>query len=148
MEVILLEKVANLGDLGEKVTVKPGFGRNFLIPQKKAVPATEDNLKVFETRKVELEQAAEGKLETAMARAEAINGLKISVAVQAGEEGKLFGSVGVRDITDAVVAKGFPLEKSEVRMPQGPIREVGEFEVVIHLHSEVNATLKVEVTAV
>lgn len=147
MEVILLEKVGNLGDLGEKVSVKPGYGRNYLIPQNKAVPASEENLRQFESRKAELEKAAGDKLENARSRAEALEGLKIAVTVQAGEEGKLFGSVGVRDITEAVLAKGFELEKSEVRMPDGPIREVGEFEVIIHLYSGVDATIKVEVKA-
>lgn len=147
MEVILLEKVSNLGDLGEKVSVKSGYGRNYLIPQNKAIPASETNLQEFEARKAELEKAAEGKLANARTRADAINELKITVTVQAGEEGKLFGSVGVRDITEAVAAKGIELEKSEVRMPDGPIREVGEFEVTIHLYSQVDAKLKVEVQA-
>lgn len=147
MEVILLEKVSNLGDLGDKVSVKPGYGRNFLIPQNKAVPASAENLKVFEAKKADLKIAAVDKLKAAQTRAESINNLKISLTAQAGEEGKLFGSIGVRDITEAVVSQGVELEKSEVRMPDGPLRELGEFEVHIHLHTEVSASLKIEVTA-
>lgn len=147
MEVILLEKVSNLGDLGDKVSVKPGYGRNFLIPQNKAVPASAENLKVFEGKKADLKLVAEDKLKAAQTRAESINNLKISLTAQAGEEGKLFGSIGVRDITEAVISQGVELEKSEVRMPDGPIRELGEFEVDIHLHTEVSASLKIEVTA-
>jgi len=145
MDVILLEDVANLGELGDKVSVKAGYGRNFLIPQKKAVPASAENVERFQARKAELEKAAQDKLAVARQRAAAIDNLKISLVAQAGEEGKLFGSIGVRDITDAVNAKGIELEKSEVRMPEGPIRALGEFEIEIHLHSEINAILRVEV---
>lgn len=147
MEVILLENIAKLGDLGDKVTVKSGYGRNFLIPQKKAVPATADNLKEFEARRAELEKVAAEKLEEAKARAEKIEALSISVATKAGDEGKLFGSITVRDIADAAEAAGEVLEKSEVRLPEGPIRELGEYEITIHLHPEVDATLKLAVVA-
>ena len=145
MEVILLETIAKLGDLGDKVTVKSGYGRNFLIPQKKAVPATAENLEVFEARRAELEKIAGGKLLEAQSRAETINSLSISIETKAGEEGKLFGSVTVRDIAEAAEAKGVALEKSEIRLPQGPVREVGEFEIDVHLHAEVDAILKLAV---
>lgn len=147
MEVILLESVANLGDLGDKVTVKSGFGRNFLIPQKKAVAATAENVAVFEERRAELEKAAAEKLSEAQARAEKVNELSVTITTKAGEEGKLFGSIGVRDIADACEAKGVEVEKSEVRLPEGPIRELGEFDIEIHLHPEVDATLKLAVVA-
>ena len=145
MEVILLETIAKLGDLGDKVTVKSGYGRNFLIPQKKAVPATAENLEVFEARRAELEKIAGGKLLEAQSRAETINSLSISIETKAGEEGKLFGSVTVRDIAEAAEAKGVALEKSEIRLPQGPVRELGEFEIDVHLHAEVDAILKLAV---
>ena len=141
MEVILLETIAKLGDLGDKVTVKSGYGRNFLIPQKKAVPATAENLQVFEARRAELEKMAEGKLGEAQSRAEAINALSINIETKAGEEGKLFGSITVRDISEAAEVKGVTLEKSEIRLPDGPIRELGEFEIDVHLHPEVDAIL-------
>ena len=142
MEVILLETIAKLGDLGDKVSVKSGYGRNFLIPQKKAVPATAENLKVFEARRAELERLAGEKLVEAQSRAETINALSISIETKAGEEGKLFGSVTVRDITEAAEIKGVTIEKSEVRLPEGPIRELGEFEIDVHLHPEIDAILK------
>lgn len=147
MEVILLEKVANLGSLGDKVKVKAGYGRNFLLPYGKAVPATEANLKAFEERRAELEKAAAEKLSAAQARAEALEGAAFTISSKAGEEGKLFGSIGVRDIADACEAKGVAVEKSEVRLPEGPIRELGEFEIDVHLHPEVDATLKLAVVA-
>ena len=145
MEVILLETIAKLGDLGEKVNVKSGYGRNFLIPQRKAVPATAENLEVFEARRAELEKLAGEKLVDAQGRAETINALSVSIETKAGEEGKLFGSVTVRDIAEAAKAKGVSLEKSEIRMPEGPIRELGEFDIDVHLHPEVDAVLKLSV---
>ncbi len=145
MEVILLETIAKLGDLGEKVNVKSGYGRNFLIPQRKAVPATAENLEVFEARRAELEKLAGEKLVDAQGRAETINALSVSIETKAGEEGKLFGSVTVRDIAEAAEAKGVSLEKSEIRMPEGPIRELGEFDIDVHLHPEVDAVLKLSV---
>ncbi len=147
MEVILLENVANLGDLGDKVTVKSGYGRNFLIPQRKAVPATADNISQFEVRRAELEKVANEKLVLAQARATQIEALDITLTAKAGDEGKLFGSITVRDIADAIVAAGIEFEKSEVRLPDGPIRELGQFEVDIHLHPEVNSILKLKVVA-
>ena len=147
MEVILLESVQKLGELGDKVTVKSGYGRNFLIPQKKAVPATAENLQQFEERRADLEAAAGDKLSIAKNRAKKVEELSITITTKAGEEGKLFGSVTVRDVADACEAAGVELEKSEVRLPEGPIRELGEFEINIHLHPEVDAVLNLAVVA-
>lgn len=147
MEVILLESIANLGDLGDKVTVKSGYGRNYLIPQKMAVPATKENVREFEVRRAELERVAAEKLEQARARAEQINAITASVTVKAGEEGKLFGSITVRDISDACEAKGVTVENSEVQLPEGPIRELGEYEIDIKVHADVDAVLKLSVVA-
>ena len=147
MQVILLEKIANLGDLGEQVSVKAGYGRNYLIPQHKAVPATDENVEQFESRRAELERLADAKKGEAMDRAEKIGGISLTLAVKAGEEGKLFGSITGRDIAEALTDRGVSLEKSEVRRPAGPIREIGEFEVDLHLHTEVDAFVKVTVVA-
>ncbi len=147
MEVILLESVQKLGELGDKVTVKSGYGRNFLIPQKKAVPATAENLQQFEERRADLEAVAGDKLSIAKNRAKKVDELSITITTKAGEEGKLFGSITVRDIAEACEAAGTKLEKSEVRLPKGPIRELGEFEINIHLHPEVDAVLKLAVVA-
>jgi large subunit ribosomal protein L9 len=147
MEVILLEKVANLGSLGDKVKVKSGYGRNFLLPYGKAVPATADNVKAFEARRAELEKAAGDKLAAAQARAEALEGVSVTISSKAGEEGKLFGSIGVRDIADAVSANGTAIEKSEVRLPEGPIRVTGEYEIELQLHTDVEVTIKLAVVA-
>ncbi|WP_286221973.1 50S ribosomal protein L9 [Marinobacter apostichopi] len=147
MEVILLEKVANLGSLGDKVKVKAGYGRNFLLPYGKAVPATEANLKAFEERRAELEKAAAEKQSAAQARAEALEGAAFTISSKAGEEGKLFGSIGVRDIADAITAGGTDVEKSEVRLPEGPIRVTGEYEIELQLHSDVEVTVKLAVVA-
>lgn len=145
MEVILLEKVSNLGDLGEKVSVKPGFGRNFLIPQGKAVNATPERIAEFEQRRAELEKVAAEKLSAAQARAEAIEKLVLTISQKAGDEGKLFGSVGQADIADAVVAAGAELDKSEVRLPEGAIRHTGEYEISVQLHADVVAVLNLKV---
>ena len=148
MEVILLENVGNLGALGDKVDVKPGYGRNFLIPQGKAVPATEDNVARFEARRAELEAAAVASLEAAQERAAAVEGLEgISIAATAGEEGKLFGSVGTRDIADAITAAGVSIDKAEVRLPVGVIRELGDYEVMLQLHGNVAVSIAVAVVA-
>ena len=147
MEVILLENIAKLGDLGDRVSVKAGYGRNFLIPLQKAVPATAGNVEIFESRKADLQKLADEKLQLAQARALKIAELKISITSKAGEEGKLFGSITVRDIAQAVTSRGVEIEKSEVRLPDGPLRELGEYEVNIHLHSEVNTVLQVVVIA-
>jgi len=148
MEVILLENVANLGNLGDKVTVRPGYGRNYLVPQKKAVPASKENVEMFEARRAELEKAAAEALAAAQARGEQIANLaQVVIKAQAGEEGKLFGSVAVADIADAVTAAGVELEKREVNLPEGPIRMTGEYEVELQLHAEVVQPIKVIVEA-
>jgi len=147
MEVILLEKVANLGNLGDKVSIKAGYGRNYLIPQGKAAMATPAKLKEFEERRAELEKQAAEKLAVATARGEALSKLSISIACKAGDEGRLFGSVGTQSIAEAVTAAGVEVGKSEVRMPNGAIRHTGEFDIVFHLHSDVEITLPVNVVA-
>ena len=147
MEVILLEKVANLGTLGDKVKVKSGYGRNFLLPYGKAAPATEANIKAFEERRAELEKAAADKLATAQSRAEALEGASFTVTSKAGDEGKLFGSIGVRDIADVITAAGTDVEKSEVRLPEGPLRVTGEYEIELQLHSDVEVTVTLAVVA-
>jgi len=148
MEVILLENIGNLGGLGEKVDVKAGYGRNFLIPQGKAVPATRDNIAEFETRRAELEAAAAATLAAAEKRAEALNALApITIGANAGEEGKLFGSVGTRDIAEALTAAGCEVDKSEVRLPEGALRELGEFEVAVQVHGDVTAMVVIAVVA-
>lgn len=146
MEVILLENVGSLGSLGDKVAVKAGYGRNFLIPQGKAVPATEENVAVFEARRAELEAAAAATLDAAQKRATAIEALeRIEIAATAGDEGKLFGSVGTRDIADTITQAGVEVDKSEVRLPEGVIRETGEYQVMLQVHGEVTATITVVV---
>ena len=143
MDVILLEKTRNLGNLGDKVKVRSGYGRNFLIPQGKAVPATESNIKHFQERRTELEKQANEKLATAQARAEKLIAIAaVTVPAKAGDEGKLFGSVGTRDIADAVVAAGLEVAKAEVLMPNGLIRAVGDYEITLQLHSDAAATIK------
>ena len=147
MEIILLEKIENLGAMGDKVTVKPGFGRNYLVPKGKAKPATPENIAEFEARRAELEKIAADALAQAEARREQLDGKTINIAAKAGEEGKLFGSIGTADITDAVKAAGVDIERHEVRLPEGAFRQVGEYDVTLHLHSDVNATVKLVVTA-
>ena len=148
MEVILLENIGNLGALGDTVDVKPGYGRNFLIPQGKAVPATQDNVAKFETRRAELEAAAAETLAAAQARVEALTALEaVNIAATAGEEGKLFGSVGTRDIAEALTAAGCEVDKSEVRLPEGVIRELGEYEVMIQVHAEVTSSVAIHIVA-
>ena len=147
MELILLQKVKNLGNLGDKVRVKPGYGRNFLVPQGKAVSANATNLAEFEKRRAEYEAKANQQLSAADARKAQLEGASITIKANASPEGKLFGSVGPRDIADAFTAAGTAIEKSEVVMGEGPIRHIGEFEVQIHLHADVNTTVKVVVVA-
>ncbi len=148
MEVILLEKVGRVGNVGDKINVKAGYARNFLFPFAKAIPATKENLADFEARKAELLKAAATKLAAAQARADKINGMSIRIEANAGDEGKLFGSIGTRDIADAVTAAGQKVEKSEVLLPMGALREVGEFDIALALGSEVTATVKLSVVAV
>lgn len=143
MEVILLEKIANLGALGDRVTVKAGYGRNYLIPQAKAVAATADNIEAFEARRAELEKEAAQILSAAEARATAVAALELTISANAGEEGKLFGSVGARDIAQAAADAGVELDRSEIRLPDGPVREVGEYAIEAGLHPEVETSLKV-----
>lgn len=147
MQVILLERIKGLGALGTKVDVKPGYGRNFLIPQGKALPATAKNLADFEARRAELERQEAEVLAAANARAEKLAAITVTVVSKAGDEGKLFGSVGNRDIADAVVAAGVELDRSEVRLPEGPLRHTGEFDIAVQLHSDVMASVKVVVSA-
>lgn len=145
MDVILLQKVDNLGDLGDKVAVKAGYGRNFLIPSGRAVPATADNLASFEARRAELEKEAAARLAEAEARKAKLDALAITIACKAGDEGRLFGSVGAADIAQAATDAGVELAKHELRLPEGPFRVTGEFEVDAHLHTDVNATLKLTI---
>ena len=145
MELILLEKVQKLGDLGEKVNVKPGYGRNYLVPSGKAIPATAENIAQFEARREELEKVAFTKLSTAEERVAALEGFEIVLAANASEEGKLYGSIGPREISDAVTARGITLTKAEVIMGEGPIRYTGEHDVLVHLHADVETEIKVTV---
>lgn len=138
MEVILLKKVDNLGNLGDKVGVRPGYGRNYLIPHGFAAPATAANVAEFEARRAELESEAAEALNAAVARQAELETINIEIRVKAGGEGKLFGSVGTADIADAITAAGAPIERREVRLPEGPIRTAGQHEVELHLHTDVN----------
>jgi large subunit ribosomal protein L9 len=147
MEVILLEKVENLGNLGDRVNVKPGYGRNFLIPSGKATPATEEHIKAFEARRAELEKSAADHVAAAEARRYQLDGMRVTVKAKAGEEGKLFGSVGTTDIAEAVTAAGVVIERHEVRLPEGAFRQIGEYAVDIHLHTDVNTEITVVVEA-
>jgi large subunit ribosomal protein L9 len=145
MNVILLERVNNLGDLGDEVSVKPGFARNYLIPNAKAVQANNANREVFEQRRVELEAKANEILGVAKSRAEKIEGHILTIMVKSGEEGRLYGSVGTQDIADALTADGHEVERSEVRLPDGAIRAIGEYDIAVQLHSDVTAGIKVAV---
>lgn len=145
MEVILLEKVDNLGNLGDKVVVRPGYGRNYLIPHGKAVAATAQNLAEFEQRRAELEKAAEDALVAAQARRRELQGMAVTIARKAGEEGKLFGSVSTADIADALTQAGTSVDKREVRLPQGTLRHTGDYEVEIHLHTDIDVIVQVSV---
>jgi large subunit ribosomal protein L9 len=143
MEVILLEKIHKLGNMGEKVKVSPGYGRNYLIPQGKAAPATKGNLLEFEKRRAELEKLAKEAFASAQTRAAAIAELKVNIPAKTGEEGKLYGSIGTRDIANAITAAGQKVTKSEVRLPAGPIRQTGEYQIDLHLHTDINVKIKV-----
>ena len=145
MNVILLENVENLGSIGDLVKVKPGYGRNYLLPQGKAALATPENMKEIEARRAELEKAAAEELAAARARAGAIEGMELVIQANAGPEGKLFGSVGPIDIADAFEKVQVEVERSEIRMPEGPIQELGEFPVGVHLHPEVDVDVSVRV---
>ena len=147
MQVILLEKVRNLGNLGDKVNVKPGYGRNYLIPQNKAVFATEKNVVAFNARRAELEKKAQATLATAEQRAAKLNDTTVIIAAQASDEGKLYGSVGAGEIQEALFAKSIEVSKREIVMPEGPLHSVGQYTVEIHVHSDVIANLQVEIVA-
>lgn len=147
MEVILLQKVANLGNIGDKVKVKPGYGRNYLLPQGKAAMCTAANLAKFEERRAEFEKLAADELSSAKLRAGQLEGFKLTLTAKAGGEGKLFGSIGTSDIAEALSKAGIRIERSEVRLQSGPIRLVGEHHVKLHLHTDVVLDLPVEVVA-
>ena len=148
MEVILLEKAGKLGDIGDKVSVKAGYGRNYLVPQGKAVFATRENLEAFESRRAELEQAAAEKLAKAQKLAAKIVEIaSITITSVAGEEGRLFGSIGPRDVAEALNTAGVEVSKSDVKMPEGAIREVGEFDIDIQLHSDLTQAIQIIVLA-
>lgn len=146
MQLILLERIRNLGELGDEVNVKNGFGRNFLIPQGKAVRANKDNREMFEARRAELEAQANERIASAKQRATALEEKTVTIAARA-EEGKLYGSVGPREITEALGREGIEVAQGEVKMPFGPIREVGEYEIDIYLHSDVATVITVVVIA-
>ncbi|AOW51975.1 TPA: 50S ribosomal protein L9 [Legionella pneumophila subsp. pneumophila] len=145
MEVILLEKVRNLGNLGDKVHVKSGYGRNYLIPQNKAVFATEQNIELFEKRRAELEKKAQQNLANAEQRAAKLNDTTIVISAMASDEGKLYGSVGVNEIKDALIEKQIEISKREIVMPEGPLHSIGNYVVEVHVHSDVVANLQVEI---
>jgi large subunit ribosomal protein L9 len=145
MQVILMEKVANLGNLGDVVKVKDGFARNFLIPQGKAKRATEANLKAFESRRAELEKAQNEALAKAQERGAKLEGLTLQITQKAGPDGRLFGSVTNYDIVEALTKQGHEVERAQVRMPQGPLKQVGEYPIQLALHTDVTATIKVSV---
>ena len=145
MEVILLDKVGKLGAIGDKVSVKSGYGRNYLLPQGKAVAATAKNVADFEERRAGLEAAAAAKIAAATVRAEKLAALEVTIAANAGDEGRLFGSIGTRDIADAITAAGVEVAKSEVRLPEGVLREIGQYEIDIQLHAEVIQVVKLAV---
>lgn len=147
MDVILLQRIKNLGQLGDKVSVKPGYGRNFLIPQGKAVAATEANTAAFEARRAELEREEAGLLTSAQERAAQLAEVNVVITAKAGDEGKLFGSVGTRDIADALTASGLEIDRSEVRLPNGALRHTGEFNVAVQLHHDVMAEVLVTIIA-
>jgi len=148
MDIILLEKITNLGNLGEKVSVRPGYGRNYLMPYGKAVPATKDNLEKFEAQRAELEKTASEKLAAATDRSEQIQALgDITIPCKAGDEGKLFGSVTPSEIAEVIATKGITIEKREITMPEGPIRVIGEYTVGILLHTDVSTSITVNVIA-
>ena len=145
MNVILLESVENLGGIGDLVKVKPGYGRNFLLPQGKAALATDANMKAIEARRAELEKAAAGERSKAKTRAKAFDGLELVVHANAGSEGKLFGSVGPIDLVEALAAVQVEVERAEIRMPDGPIQELGDYTIGVHLHSDVDAEVLLHV---
>ena len=147
MDIILLQRVKNLGKLGDKVSVKAGYGRNYLIPQGQAVAATESNTAAFEARRAELEKAEADVLAAAQARADELNEVNIAITAKAGDEGKLFGSIGTRDIADALTSAGLTVDRAEVRLPNGALRHTGEFNIAIQLHHDVTAEVLVTIVS-
>lgn len=147
MQVILLEKVRNLGGLGDKVAVKPGYGRNFLVPQGKAVYATKENISLFESKRAEFEKKAQANLVNAEQRAAKINDITLIIEAQASDEGKLYGSVSANEICEGLIARSIEIQRREIMMPEGPIHSTGQFEIDVLLHSDVVAKLKLEVVA-
>ncbi|WP_456269750.1 50S ribosomal protein L9 [Kushneria sp. AK178] len=147
MEVILLDKLGKLGGLGDQVNVKPGYGRNYLVPYGLAVPATKANVEAFETRRAELEADAAARQAEAERRAEELSEIELSLVARAGDEGKLFGSIGPRDLADAIAQAGIDVARSEVRMGEGPIRQTGEYDIELRLHADVTASVRVVVVA-
>jgi large subunit ribosomal protein L9 len=147
MDVILLQKVANLGNIGDRVKVRSGFGRNFLLPQGKATLATVTNVARFEARRAELEKLAHEQLASAEERAAAMKDFKLLISAKAGTEGKLFGSIGTADIAEACTRQGFKVERSEVRLPNGPLRMIGEHTVNLHLHADIDVPVNVSIVA-
>ena len=147
MEIILLQKVDNVGGIGDLVRVKSGYARNYLIPQGKATLATAENKAKFELRRAELEAKAAAEVAAAQARAKKLEGLVLKIEMQAGAEGKLFGSVGTVDIAEAIAKQGVEVERSEIRLPDGPLRSVGDHQVVLHLHTDVNVEIKIVIEA-
>lgn len=145
MEVILLEKIANLGNLGDKVSIKAGYGRNYLVPKGKAVPATAKKIAEFEASRAELEKAAEAKLSAAQSHAEKLSKLQIVITHKAGDEGRLFGSVGTHNIAEAINQAGGVIEKQQIRLPHGTIRHVGDYDVDVSLHSDVTVTMSIKI---
>ncbi len=141
MEVILLQKVRNLGELGDRVKVRSGFGRNYLLPQGMALPATADNVKVFEERRAELEKKANESLNAAQGRAQQLEGFKFTIKARAAEEGKLYGSVGTFEVIEALKSQGIETQKREINMPNGPIRQTGEHKIILQLHSDVEVEI-------
>jgi len=146
-QVILLEKIHSLGNLGDQVTVRNGYARNYLYPENKAVPANKETIAEFKMKRAELEKVAQEKLDVAETRAAAINDLALTIPVKSAEEGRLYGSIGISELVRAANAAGVTLEKSEIRLPNGPLRQLGEHEVTVQLHSDVIAILKVNVVA-
>jgi len=147
MDVILLQKVANLGNIGDRVKVRSGYGRNFLLPKGRATLATADNVARFEARREELEKLAREQLSSAEERATALKDYKLTITAKAGTEGKLFGSIGTSDVAEALTKAGFKIERSEVRMPNGPLRMVGDHSVGLHLHADIDVPLAVLIVA-
>jgi large subunit ribosomal protein L9 len=147
MEIILLEKVSNLGAMGDKVRVKSGYGRNYLVPKGKAKPATPENIAAFEAMRADLEKASASALSVAEGRRERLADMLITIAARAGDEGKLFGSIGTSDIADAITSAGVSVVRHEVRLPNGAFRQLGDYSVQLHLHSDVNTTIRLVIVA-